>query len=177
MKVVCAWCGTYLRTIPGDSPSAALRNSHGICEDCAKTLREGLGVPVKQFLSDLGVPVLLVSEDVHVLDVNLAAVSMLGGRRKAILGRRGGEVFECVNSRLPEGCGKTVHCSGCVLRQTVTSTWETGRPHRRIPATLEVNSRDDPGEIAFLVSTDKAGDKVVLRIEAPGENGRNGRHL
>ena len=33
IKVWCAWCGKYLRTIPGHGQSG---DSHGICPKCAK---------------------------------------------------------------------------------------------------------------------------------------------
>lgn len=167
MKVICAWCGSVLRTVPSTSPVKGLEDSHGICESCARILLEELGVPIEQFLSDLGVPVLVVDDDVAVVDANPSALSTLGGARETILGRLGGEVFECRNSRLPEGCGRTVHCSGCVLRQTVTSTWRSGRTHKRIPATLEVEREGTVGQVAFFVTTAKVGDKVLLRIDPP----------
>lgn len=183
MKVVCAWCGAFLRSVPDASPHGRLQDSHGICESCARTLREELGTPVERFLSELGVPVLLLSSDVRVVDANPAALAMLGGVRETTLGRLGGEVFECANAGLPGGCGRTVHCSGCVLRQTVTSTWQTGRTQTRIPATLEVTSRDAPERIAFLVTTARVGDRVLVRIDPPaadtpgahnGQDGQNG---
>lgn len=171
MRVVCAWCGALIRTVPEDAHFAALQDSHGICEQCAGGMLEHLSVPVDQFLSELGVPVLVVDGDVRVLDANPAALSLLGQARDSVLGRMGGQVFECTNARLPEGCGRTVHCSGCVLRQTVTSTWETGQAHRRVPATLEVSAEDGPARIAFLVSTARVGSRVVLRVDPPAEEG------
>lgn len=167
MKVSCAWCGALMEAVAGGVGSAEPRESHGICEACARTLLEDLGIPVAQFLSELGVPVLVVNDDVRVADANPAAVSFLGGERETILGRLGGEVFECRNAHLPGGCGRTVHCSGCVLRQTVESTWETGRPHERVPATLEVTREGSASQIAFLVTTAKVGDRVLVRIDPP----------
>lgn len=31
-RLVCAWCGKILGTVPGD------KDSHGICQDCKKDL-------------------------------------------------------------------------------------------------------------------------------------------
>lgn len=167
MEVTCAWCGTLLRRVPDGNPSPGPRTSHGICTACATTLLEELGIPVGHFLSSLDVPVILVSDDVEVLDASPGALAMLGKARETVLGRLGGEVFECANAHLPGGCGRTVHCSGCTLRQTVTSTWETGLPQVRVPATLEVTPNGGPERIDLLVTTARVGDRVVLRIESP----------
>lgn len=171
MNVVCAWCGTFIRSVPEGAENPGPHDSHGICADCARTLLEDLGVPVETFLSELGVPVLLMDDDVQVTDANPAALAMLGRTEATVLGRLGGEVFECVNSRLPGGCGRSVHCSGCTLRRTVTSTWETGRTCSRVPATLEVTRGDEPERIALLITTAKVGNRVLLRIDPPGEDG------
>ncbi len=108
---------------------------------------------------------MLVNGDLRVLDVNPAGEAMLGAERASLIGRLGGDVFECENSKLPGGCGRSVHCSGCVLRETITSTWSTGSPHTRVPATLSVKADDDPSEIALFVTTAKVGDRVLLRID------------
>ena len=167
MNVFCAWCGTFLRSVPEGPDNPRPHDSHGICADCARTLLEELGVPVETFLSDLGVPVLLMDDEVQVVDANPAALIMLGRTEETVLGRLGGDVFECVNSRLPGGCGRAVHCSGCTLRRTVTSTWETGRSCSRVPATLEVTRGDEPERIALLITTAKVGNRVLLRIDPP----------
>jgi hypothetical protein len=56
----------------------------------------------------------------------------------------------------------------------VTSTWETGRTCSRVPATLEVTSPGEPERIAFLITTAKVGDRVLLRIDPPGPEARGG---
>lgn len=168
MKTSCAWCGASMTGEETDPPASDAGEliSHGICPDCAEVMLRELGVPVTEFLSELGIPVMLVTDDIRVLDANPAALSMVGGEPSTILGKLGGQVFECSNSRLPGGCGRTIHCSGCVLRQTVISTWTTGETHRRVPATLEVLPEGSTTRIDLFVSTAKVGDRVVLRIDA-----------
>jgi PAS domain-containing protein len=174
MNVYCAWCGALLRSVADGSDPLGPHDSHGICADCARTLLQQLGIPIEKFLSELGVPVLMVDDDVRVLDANPAALSMLDRTEETVLGHLSGEVFECVNSRLPGGCGRSVHCSGCTLRRTVTSTWETGQTCSRVPATLEVTPAGEPERIALLITTAKVGNRVLLRIDPPESEAQGG---
>ena len=167
MKVTCAWCGAEIRSLPEESDSPERRDSHGICEPCSRTLIENLGIPLGRFLSNLNAPVLLVDRDVRVLEASPGALDALDAPAENVLGRLGGEVFECANASLPGGCGRSVHCSGCVLRNTVTSTWETGVSHIGIPATLHVTRDTAPDRVDLIVSTARVGDRVVLKIDSP----------
>jgi ferredoxin len=82
--------------------------------------------------------------------------------------RRGGEVFECVNARLPGGCGKTIHCSACVVRRSVTTTHRTSLPQSMVPATLKRSSPAGPVNVALQITTVKVGEMVMLRIDRMG---------
>jgi len=123
---------------------------------------------VEEFLRSLRVPVLLVSEDVEVLDANQVALGLLGKTADAVRGRLGGEVFECAHAELPGGCGRTIHCSGCVLRRTVTETYEEGMPHVRVPATLKTRAEQEPSDADLLITTALVGGRVLLKFEPAG---------
>jgi hypothetical protein len=90
---------------------------------------------------------------------------MLGKNLSRIEGYRGGDVFECAYARLPEGCGKTVHCSGCTIRNTVIKTFATGINYIRTPAFLFKNSNRKVKKYDLYISTEKVGDIVLLRID------------
>lgn len=170
MEIVCAWCGRELTHSEGEeAPSCGLLRSHGICEDCLESLVSGGGQPLQEFLDSLGFPVTVVSGNVEVLAANHSARILAGKNGDDVVGRLLGEVFECVHSRLPGGCGRTIHCSGCAIRRTTTDTYLTGRAHRRVPATFTFG----PEEVAlthdFFLSTEKVGQRVLLVIELPDE--------
>jgi hypothetical protein len=95
---------------------------------------------------------------------------MLGKGSPEIEGHKGGDVFECAYARLPEGCGNTIHCSGCTIRRTVMETHKTGKSSLRVPATLNRNDPEDPDKITLLISTEKIADVVLLRIDAVDTN-------
>ena len=72
-----------------------------------------------------------------------------------------GNVVECEHSRLPEGCGKTVHCSGCVLRKTVERTYASGDPAFMVPATISTESED----VLLYISTLKADGRIFVKLD------------
>ncbi len=164
MKRICAWCGKDMGVVE-DSRHPDSEVSHGMCSSCADNLGCQNGMPFQRYLDSLPLPVLVVDANVVVMGMNRSISRLLNRESDATVGRLGGDVFECAHARRPEGCGKTVHCSGCAIRRTVTRTYETGEPQFNVPATLR---RDDPesrSEVALSITTIKTGDIVVLRIE------------
>ncbi|MEW5870982.1 MAG: PAS domain-containing protein [Chloroflexota bacterium] len=169
MEKICAWCGKLLdESVPASEHQNWV--THGICPDCAFHLKAQIGIPLPDYLEGLDLPVLLVDGDGRVRSANQPARQLLKKPLPAIEGRLGGDVFECVHARLPEGCGHTIHCSGCTIRRTVTETLNTGQPRQRVPATLDQSLSDDTSgkvsqRIRFLISTQKIGELVLLSVE------------
>ncbi len=139
--------------------------SHGICERCFSNLTFQLGAPLEQFLDSIPVPVLAVDGNVIVKAVNAKGCEVLGKERIEIVQRLGGNVFECAHARLPEGCGRTIHCSGCAIRRSVIRTFETGEALSLVPATLSRGAGDDASAVALSITTVKAGSLVILRVD------------
>jgi hypothetical protein len=84
---------------------------------------------------------------------------------KDFVGFRGGDVFECAYASLPGGCGETIHCEACTIRNTVMDTFKTGKSHLKTPAYLLQGIPDNYHEIQFEISTEKVKDVVLLRID------------
>jgi PAS domain-containing protein len=139
--------------------------SHGICEECVDNFRFQQGVPLQQYLDSLPVPIFAVDNDVVVQAVNKRAREVFGKDRSAIEQKRGGNVFECAHARLPEGCGRTVHCSGCAIRRTVMKTYETGEPQSMVPATLHRQTAGRHEVVTMTITTVKVDDVVMLRVD------------
>ena len=161
MKQICAWCGKELGQ-NGKLGEASI--SYGICLPCANAVIIDLPVKLHHFLDQISVPVLLASYEGVVKTANSTACLMLGKTLEEIEERRGGEVFDCVYALLPGGCGNTYHCSGCVIRRSVTETFATGVPVCRTPATLKQSTREQPQDVKLLISTEKFRDYVLLKI-------------
>jgi hypothetical protein len=87
--------------------------------------------------------------------MNQKLIDLLGADRTGVVGLKGGEAFACVRSRLPEGCGGTVHCRECTIRRTVEEVARTGQAKERVRAYLH-----------------RADGRLDLRISArPGKSG------
>jgi PAS domain-containing protein len=169
MKRECAWCRKELGRI--HSPEGYEHViTHGICEDCRNNMEFQLGVDLGEYLDSLGQPIVVVDGEGTVVSGNASARTMLGKGSPEIEGHKGGDVFECAYARLPEGCGNTIHCSGCTIRRTVMETHKTGKSSLRVPATLNRNDPEDPDKITLLISTEKIADVVLLRIDAVDTN-------
>ncbi len=65
-------------------------------------------------------PVFVVDEEVCVLECNTAASKLLGKSKQRLVGKRCGEVLNCIHALdVPEGCGRGPDCGECVVRQSV----------------------------------------------------------
>jgi hypothetical protein len=161
MKIVCAWCSKEMGTVKADVCSEGM-TSHGICLDCLENLKAQKATSLQRYIDSLPLPIIVVDSNVRITAVNRTISGMLGKTPDTIVQHLGGEVFECAHARLPGGCGKTIHCSGCAIRRTVTRCFETGKPQIRIPAYL---NPDGPMALTLLITAVKTGDVIVLRVD------------
>ena len=164
MEEVCARCGEKLE--PGvvkvcSEPVV----SRGLCEQCSHHLLTREGMPLLEYLDVLGAPVAVVDTDGTVKAANRQLCELVQQDLSAIEGKKGGDVFECEYARLPEGCGQTTHCSACTIRRTVTETLDTGLSRVCVPAYLQQGRPGHSRRVELLISTERAGSHVLLRID------------
>ena len=138
MKRICAWCRKEMGRVGSQAKFENLI-THGICENCRDYMLFQMGVELRVFLDSLKLPVVVVNGVGAVVTGNDQARTMLGKELTEIEGYKGGEVFECAYARLSDGCGNTIHCSGCTIRTTVMETYSTGKSFVRVPAVLYRN--------------------------------------
>jgi len=173
MRVICCACGIHMGEKPADNmPPEAI--SHGLCKPCANNFLAQAGMSLGEYLKNIPVPVVAVSPECTVGIANPKALELLGKEPAEIQGFRGGDVFECKYATHPQGCGETVHCSGCTIRNTVMDTMYTGDSHEHVPAYLNRRVPNGTRQLELLISTEKKGGVVLLKIEhakdAPEEN-------
>jgi hypothetical protein len=159
MKIVCSYCEAHLgHKEPLDDPSV----SHGMCVPCLDHFRrQWRGLSLSEYLDDFTSPVVVVDGSGRTIAANRPMGEWLGRGTEEMAGLLGGEALECVNARKPGGCGKTVHCRTCAIRNSVRATFETGQPCVRVPASL-VRAQ---GELRLLVTTCKRGPVVQVVVE------------
>jgi hypothetical protein len=164
MIQLCAWCRSEIRKV-ADGSSADSCVSHGICPSCYDNIRFQEGVPLGEYLDSRKAPVFVVDGSGVVQGVNRMGCETLGKDTREIVQHLGGDVFECAYARLPEGCGRTVHCSGCTIRRTVMRTFETGQSQSKVPAVLNHGDADEPTSVHLTITTVKVNNIVLLRVD------------
>lgn len=171
---VCAWCNRKMGRKPG--PEGEI--THGVCDDCYQHFfAEGGKDSIARFLGRLAEPVFFLDHDARLQAANPAAADLLGKELGTFEGTYAGDVIECSRARLPGGCGKTVHCKACAIRNTVTDTFATGRSHHRVTAFAGQGEPDGERTARYRISTEKVAGGVLLRIDevdAEGPPGRDG---
>jgi PAS domain-containing protein len=162
MKRICAWCQKSL----GEVESSLVDKhaiSHGICRECALDVVSRSGLPLQEFLDALGVPVLVADPDMRIKTANKPAREILKKELSRIEGFRCGNVLNCHWALLPEGCGNTICCGNCAVRETVTETFETGQTI--VKRLAQLNHEPEGQKINLLISTELFGNVVLLRID------------
>lgn len=122
-------------------------------------------VRLMDFIDGLNAAVVVVDATGSVSSANKQARELLRKDLPEIEGFKGGDVFECAYANLPEGCGNTVHCDGCTIRNTVMDTFQTGKSHLKIPAYLIHGIPGNSQEIQYVISTEKVKDVVLVSID------------
>lgn len=164
MKSVCSWCNKVIRNYSSDTCLDGII-THGICDECLNKVLWPHRPAMMDFLDSLDAPVVVIDSSGSVTNANKSARGLLQKELPDIEGFQGGNVFECAFAKLPEGCGKTLHCDGCTIRNTVMDTMQSGKNHLNVPAGLSRGTGDKYDELELLISTEKVRDVVLLRID------------
>ncbi len=122
MHLICSYCGNYIKE---KEPFEVTKKTHGICQECfVPLLSQHKGLSYDEYLENFDVPVLVADSRGRIAAANQVALDMLEKPVERVFEVLGGEALECRYSRLPGGCGKTLHCETCTLRNLVLKTME-----------------------------------------------------
>jgi PAS domain-containing protein len=159
VRLVCAYCRKVVREDPGSSVADV---SHGMCAACEEHFGKLWdGISLSEYLETLAEPIVVLDAGGRIVAAN-GKVEALSGREKAELaGALPGRAFACVHSRLPEGCGRTIHCRECTIRRALTKVQETGKPVLRAPAWVKT----DAGRVDLRISVTPANGLVQVVVE------------
>ncbi len=162
MKRICAWCGKILEIDKTCSDDSIL--SHGICSLCRLEITNYKPRKTKDILDSLLEPVFLVDSTGTIITANKSAAKLLNKEDSDIENRLGGDVFECSYAS-EGGCGNTVHCMTCAVRNTVMDTLKNGKNYEKVPAFQSIKTDNGAITMKFLISTEISGSNVLLRID------------
>lgn len=159
MKVVCSYCQKEMgRKYPFNKEII----THGVCQDCFDYYQDQMaGLSFDQFLDRFESPIMVVDADGRIVSCNTKAAEMTGKTQIEMFDLLGGDAMECAYARLPEGCGQTIHCIECGIRNTVQETMTTEIPQQDVPVTLVQENMT----LEMIISTKKVGGVVSITIE------------
>ena len=161
MKTLCSFCNTLIhQDSSGDTPV-----NHGVCKTCYQKILTDHGLNLQKFLNLLDAPVFLVDGDVNILAANTLALGVVKKPVELIHGRVCGDVLDCVNALLPEGCGNTPTCPECTIRSSVIDTFETGEQITGRPVFIQWKKSGIDETVQLSLSTRKDKGIVLLRLE------------
>ncbi len=162
-KIHCSNCA--MEFLPQKTDPARER-AYGVCLQCRQRFEEELkGRELEKFRRAVGCPVVLLNKDLRVLASNESCLSMICAGETRPRGLRWGEFMGCQNAQSPELCGNTPHCLECVIRQTANQTLKTGKPQKKVSASLVREERGRKERLELTFSTESLGDLVQVTVE------------
>jgi PAS domain-containing protein len=160
MTALCTRC---LAPIPPATAGGTGERKCGSCGDGADRLRRGASLG--EYLDVFEYPVLVSDADGNVVAGNGALAALTGRTRGELAGARIGEAIACERSRLPRGCGRTIHCRECTIRRMVAEVSRTQLARRRVPAYVE--GAEGRAELCITVRPREGGLVEVILEDAP----------
>ncbi|OQX18131.1 MAG: hypothetical protein BWK76_08400 [Desulfobulbaceae bacterium A2] len=141
--------------------------TEGLCRRCLATLAgTDDAASAGMLLEAIDAPVLLMQPNPKlVFAANRKALALFDKERDAVEARRGGEVFNCLQSFTQEGCGKHSNCEPCRIRLAVVGAFEEGKSSLAVSTQIDVRQGDDVSPYAMQVSTEPVGEMALLRID------------
>ncbi len=160
MENQCQLCRTDLI----DATAEGSPISGNLCGNCRERLQHSNSIPMQEFLDQFAAPILVVDGNVRIHSANQSAAVLLRKSPKELADKLGGEAIECTHAREPEGCGRTIHCQSCSIRNCVNTTFLTGDACIDVPAYPDVEFGEEAQTLSISITTERHGKFVLLRI-------------
>ncbi len=163
MRRVCGWCKKDLNPEQDHISDAPV--THGICSSCALQITTGTSRSAREMLNMVEEPVFLLGQGGVMHAANRSGCQLVGKEVDAVVDRMLGEVFECAEAGRPGGCGMSIHCSMCTMRNTLLETLDTGNSASKVPATRNLGSPEGERDVHFLISTEQVDGRILMKID------------
>jgi len=168
MNQTCMWCSQKIAEV-SDSLEQERTSAYAVCRCCAEHVTLPPSGPLQKYLDQVNAPVLAI--ELHaghymiIRAVNRKACEWLGKEPREIIQHLSGNVIDCAYARLTEGCGKTLFCASCAIKQAVVGTAKTGEPRVHARVVFSQGDPDHPSQVTLSITTLKAGNRVLLKAE------------
>jgi len=156
VRVLCSWCYNTIE-------SSELNDDQEVmCPDCKKWHQGATEDCIKEFLENLPIPVVSIAADNTIITTNSKASEIFRLEPEKNFEKKAGELFDCKNSRSAGGCGKTVNCMKCTIRNLVLTTYLDGTPREKVSVPVETNENK---KASLTVSAVRVKGNVWLRFD------------
>jgi hypothetical protein len=156
MRALCSWCYNII-----ESPELN-DDQEVMCPDCKKWHQGATENSIKEFLEKLPVPVVSIAADNTIISANSKASDIFRLEPEKNFEKKTGELFNCKNSHSAGGCGKTVDCMKCMIRNLILTTYLDGIPRENVSVTIET---DENIKARLTVSAVRVKGNVWLRFD------------
>lgn len=153
----CKFCGEDLES---------QYHRRGFCDECYSLLLEDSEKFKTEVLDKIDLPVLVIeSKDTTIRTANEALLSFVEKSFDEVAGFLGGDVINCMHAKEDGGCGGTIFCLDCPIRNFVTYAIESkeNQNHKLVIQTIKKNNNII--KIELEISTKLRNDVVFLQIE------------
>ena len=158
MHQICSDCGRYIQE---KQPFNNTELTNGICLHCyTPPLMMISGYCYNEYLETFDAATIILNSHHEILGVNQSAQAMLGKPLDILINMRNGDAFDCPHAKLPEGCGKTIHCETCTIRSLLLKTRELGISSHNEHVSVETKD----GKKEFLMSVVFYDDLIQVII-------------
>ncbi len=162
MNLLCRLCNQEIPRL-ANAPGQTITS--GICDSCLARISNA-SADRGEILEAIDAPVLLMQGNPRqVITANNKALQLFEKELPEVEAHRGGQVFDCVHSFTPAGCGLDANCEHCTIKHAIVDTFVTSTPRRAVAATLQLKKAGGLEYRTLQVSTEKVGDLALVRIE------------
>ena len=153
----CRFCGE-------DLDSSYQRR--GFCDECYSLLLETPERFKSEVLDYIEVPMMVINvDDTTIRTANDKLLKFVEKSLDQVTGFLGGDVIECIHAKEDGGCGGTIFCNDCPIRNLINKTIKTKEDQKHKTLIQSIKKNGDIIKIELEVSTKLKNDVVFLQIE------------
>lgn len=161
---ICVWCQNEFNVNYEQSSDFIITGCS--CKSCTNRIFNSNDLPaIRDSIDKIDAPILVLQpEPRQVYTANKKACELFGKELSEVEGYRGGQVFDCIQSFTELGCGKDANCENCKIKGAIVETF-TGNSFAHMESPLEVKKGEKFFNYVLQISTEKAGDLALIRID------------
>lgn len=142
----------------GRNVDGSFRQTHCVFENVTQRTKtqaelEARNQTLRTIFANAPHPMVLLTANARVADINLSGEAMIRQGKEAILGQLCGSALDCIHANENEGCGTARACPECSVRTLAMQTLASGQPVCNAEGHMTVHLDGQPTTLGLLIST------------------------